>query len=127
MARPPACRSGRTRRLLALSSRHSKREAIRNAARYGRGGRTNQSLRLRISICDEHGLVVKVRDDGVGLQQADEKHQGSQQGLEIHRTMLAVVGGTLDVTSSAGEYTQVTLRLPAYEAASVQEGSSKQV
>lgn len=104
---------------------YAAREAIRNAARYGRGGRTNQPLRLQISVCDEHGLVVKVRDDGVGLQQADEKHQGSQQGLEIHRTMLAVVGGTLDVTSRTGAYTQVTLRLPAYEVASVLAADAK--
>lgn len=95
---------------------YAAREAIRNAARYGRGGRTNHPLHLQISICDESGLVVTVRDDGVGLHQAEAKRQGSQQGLDIHRTMLAVVGGTLAVTSSAGEYTQVTLRLPAYEA-----------
>lgn len=95
---------------------YAAREAIRNAARYGRGGRTNQPLHLQISICDENGLVITIHDDGVGLHQATEKLQGSQQGLEIHRTMLAVVGGTLEVTSSAGEYTQVTLRLPAYEA-----------
>ena len=104
---------------------YAAREAIRNAARYGRGGRTNQPLHLQISICDESGLVVKVRDDGVGLHQTEEKPQGSQQGLELHRTMLAVVGGTLDVTSSAGEYTQVTLRLPAYEATSTLNGSRK--
>jgi hypothetical protein len=41
--------------------------------------------------------------------------------------MLAVVGGTLAVTSSAGEYTQVTLRLPAYEATELQNGGAKRV
>ena len=106
---------------------YAAREAIRNAARYGRGGRTNQPLHLQISICDESGLVVKVRDDGVGVQSIGEKPQGSQQGLELHRTMLAVVGGTLAVTSSAGEYTQVTLRLPAYEATELQNGGAKRV
>jgi signal transduction histidine kinase len=98
---------------------YAAREAIRNAARYGRGGHTNQPLHLQISICDESGLVVKVRDDGVGLYQEEEQRQGSQQGLEIHRTMLAVVGGTLDAASAPGQYTQVTLRLPAYEPAEV--------
>jgi signal transduction histidine kinase len=94
---------------------YAAREAMRNAARYGRGARSNQPLQLQISICDENGLVVKVRDDGVGLTQVNENLQGSQQGLEIHRTMLAVVGGTLDVSSSPGQYTQVTLRLPVHE------------
>ncbi|MFZ4661054.1 MAG: sensor histidine kinase [Caldilineaceae bacterium] len=106
---------------------YAAREAIRNAARYGRGDRANQPLHLQISICDQSGLVVKVRDDGVGVQSIGEKPQGSQQGLELHRTMLAVVGGTLAVTSSAGEYTQVTLRLPAYEATELQNGGAKRV
>ncbi len=94
---------------------YAAREAIRNAARYGRGGRTNQPLHLQIEIADQNGLVVTVRDDGVGLHQAADPLQGSQQGLDIHRTMLAVVGGTLDVTSSPGQYTQVLLRLPAHQ------------
>jgi len=94
---------------------YAAREAIRNAARYGRGGRANQPLHLQIDIADQNGLVVTVRDDGVGLHQAKETLQGSQQGLDIHRTMLAVVGGTLEVASSPGQYTQVTLHLPAYQ------------
>ncbi len=94
---------------------YAARETIRNAARYGRGGRANQPLHLQIDIADQNGLVVTVRDDGVGLHQGEDTLQGSQQGLDIHRTMLAVVGGTLDVASSPGQYTQVMLRLPAYQ------------
>jgi len=104
---------------------YAAREAIRNAARYGRGSHTNHPLQLQISIGDDSGLVVKVRDDGVGLTQVNENLQGSQQGLEIHRTMLAVVGGTLDVSSSPGQYTQVTLRLPVHEAVAAVSSTAK--
>ncbi|MBX3016049.1 MAG: hypothetical protein KF832_31295, partial [Caldilineaceae bacterium] len=104
---------------------YAAREAVRNAARYARGGAANQPLHLQIKIGDESGLVIQVRDDGIGLQPTEKQLQSSQQGLEIHRTMLAVVGGTLEVTSHVGEYTQVTLRLPAYEAANASGGSEK--
>ncbi len=99
---------------------YAAREAIRNAARYGRGHERQRRLHLQITIRDEQGLVIQLKDDGVGITPAlnneeGEESVGSRQGLSIHSTMLAVVGGTLETTSVPGEQTVVTLRLPTYE------------
>lgn len=99
---------------------YAARETIRNAARYGRGGERQRPLHLEIHICEEQGLVIQIHDDGVGIGEDREPQEGnaqggSRQGLSIHSTMLAVVGGTLETTSEADVGTQVTLRLPTYE------------
>jgi signal transduction histidine kinase len=103
---------------------YAAREAIRNAARYGRGAERQRPLHLQITIGEEAGLVIRIHDDGVGIaaQRSGEgtdhgqtPQHGSRQGLSIHSTMLAVVGGTLETTSAPGECTTVTLRLPTYE------------
>ena len=91
---------------------YAAREAIRNAARYGRGRARQRPLHLQISIHDEDGLAIQIADDGVGMATGTLAGQGSQQGLTLHSTMLAVVGGTLATESQAGAYTRVTLRLP---------------
>jgi len=41
-----------------------------------------------------------------------EAHGGSGQGLALHSTLLAVVGGTLAVESLPGAYTRILLTLP---------------
>ena len=56
-------------------------------------------------------LAIQVEDDGVGLHTGTSTGGGGQ-GLALHSTMLAVVGGTLDVESVPGEHTRVTVRLP---------------
>lgn len=99
---------------------YAARETIRNAARYGRGGERQRPLHLQINIREEQGLVIQIHDDGVGIgegggRQEGNSQGGSRQGLSIHSTMLAVVGGTLETTSESGVGTQVTLRLPTYE------------
>ncbi|MEZ4861971.1 MAG: hypothetical protein R3C14_11705 [Caldilineaceae bacterium] len=95
---------------------YAAREAIRNAARYGRGGAGNRPLHLQVWIRDEGALVIQICDDGVGIEPNNAQSVSSQQGLAIHSTMLAVVGGTLTIHSTPDEQTTVTLRLPAYEA-----------
>lgn len=99
---------------------YAARESIRNAARYGRGHERQRPLRLQLSIVEESGLVIQIRDDGVGIAtdgatQSEKQSGGSRQGLSIHSTMLAVVGGTLETDSVPGKHTVVTLRLPTYE------------
>lgn len=91
---------------------YAAREAIRNAARYGRGRARQRPLHLQISIHDDDGLAIQIADDGVGMATGTGAGQGSQQGLTLHSTMLAVVGGTLATESLADSYTRVTLRLP---------------
>jgi signal transduction histidine kinase len=94
---------------------YAAREAIRNAACHGRPADSERPLHLRVTArwCD--GLELTVEDDGVGLDQrqdGDDSSGGSGQGLALHSTMMAVVGGTLALESAAGAYTRVTLTLP---------------
>jgi signal transduction histidine kinase len=88
---------------------YAAREAVRNAARYGRGG--DRPFHLCLSINWQEGLAVTIEDNGVGLTALSPNH-GSGQGLAIHSTMMAVVGGVLATDSVPDEYTRVTLTLP---------------
>lgn len=93
---------------------YAAREAIRNAARYGRNGDPARPLHLRIDATASNGLEIKVEDDGVGMSAggAAQNNGGSGQGLALHSTMMAVVGGSLSADSIAGKYTRITLALP---------------
>jgi signal transduction histidine kinase len=94
---------------------YAAREAMRNAARYGRPAGSPAPLHLRLRLeCQNGGLSVTVEDNGAGLQTAsDQPSAGSGQGLALHSTLLAVLGGTLTVDSAPGAFTRVTLTLPA--------------
>lgn len=87
------------------------REAIRNAARYGRSGNPAGLLHLRIAVCRRDGLHIEIEDDGEGFSTATQSG-GSGQGLALHGTMMAVVGGTLTAERIGESYTRVTLALP---------------
>jgi signal transduction histidine kinase len=92
---------------------YAAREVIRNAAHHGRGDQAERRLCLIIALSWNNGLVLKIEDDGVGLAGADAPAiKGSGQGLALHSTMMAVVGGTITVESVAGKYTRVQLALP---------------
>jgi len=56
------------------------------------------------------GLTLSVADDGVGLEGAAHPPDAGH-GLALHSTLMAIVGGTLDVDSSAAG-TSVRLHLP---------------
>jgi len=95
------------------------REAVRNAARYGRGDSLDRELHLSIRASVNSGLSLWVEDDGVGMRAVplDARSAGAGQGLALHSTLLAVLGGTLSVQSlagpdSAGPGTRVTIQLP---------------
>jgi hypothetical protein len=89
---------------------YAAREAIRNAARYGRGDDSNRPLCLCITAPASPQLTLWIEDDGVGVRQGSGP-QSSGQGLALHSAMLAVVGGTLAVASKPHVYTRVTLML----------------
>lgn len=96
---------------------YAAREAVRNAAKYGRGEGLARPLRLTISaITWENGLRIQVEDNGVGLIDgggtAVLPPQGSGHGLALHSTMMAVIGGELAVESIPGQLTRVVLSLP---------------
>jgi signal transduction histidine kinase len=87
------------------------REAMRNAARHGRGGDQRRALRLLISGRVARGLELVIEDDGVGMATTGAT-DGSGQGIALHSTMLAVIGGTLTVEATLSRATRVTLALP---------------
>lgn len=91
---------------------YAAREAIRNSARYGRGDGQNKPFILSLEADWYEGLTLVVQDNGVGLGTTPTASQGSGQGLALHSTMLAVVGGELVVESSPGRYTRILITLP---------------
>lgn len=89
---------------------YAAREAIRNAAKHGRNGHGDQPLSLTVSVSHDISLAICIEDDGVGLvTPATPSPEGSGQGLALHSTMLAVIGGSLNVESLPGAYTRVTV------------------
>jgi signal transduction histidine kinase len=93
---------------------YAAREAMRNAARYGRGGRPERPLHLAVDIsASGEGLAITIEDDGVGVDPNRASEGGSGQGLALHGTMMAVMGGSLGIESRPGAFTRVLLWLPA--------------
>ena len=88
---------------------HAAREAIRNAARYGRGPQRHL-LRLTVgSTLSQPGqLRLWIEDDGVGAGHGAPS-LGSGNGLALHNAMLAVIGGTLTSAHSVTSGTRITL------------------
>ncbi|HKJ27053.1 MAG TPA: ATP-binding protein [Anaerolineales bacterium] len=97
---------------------YAAREGIRNAARHGRPQPDSNAptgpLSLQISIIQQDGLLLIVQDDGIGIQAETPRSENGGQGLALHTTMMAVIGGTMEIDSSPGEYTRVRLHLPAH-------------
>ena len=91
---------------------HAAREAVRNAARYGRSKQHPRPLRLRVAASGRAALQVVIEDDGAGLSAARNASGGAGQGLALHGALMAVVGGTLEVESGPDGGTRVTLTLP---------------
>lgn len=98
---------------------YAAREALRNAARHGRGeGRRRLHVQIRARRDDDDGLVLEIEDNGVGLEeQFADPAQG--YGLSLHSTMMAVIGGTLELESAPGHFTRVRLLLPGKELAEI--------
>lgn len=96
---------------------YAAREAVRNAARHGRNLAAERPFSLVVSVAwqDVAGLQITIEDNGVGLEASTEKKDpqaGAGQGLALHSTMMAVVGGQLAVDSVTGQYTRIILTLP---------------
>jgi signal transduction histidine kinase len=101
---------------------YAAREAMRNAALHARALSSAKPLHLEVNIDWQHGLRITIQDDGSGLPQpvrqalgaggTGSTPLGSGQGLALHSTLMAVVGGSLALESVPGEYTRVVLQLP---------------
>jgi len=90
---------------------YAAREAVRNAAKYGRDG-DGGPFTLTLTADWQNGLLLTLEDNGVGLEMTAATNKGSGQGLALHSTMMAVVGGTLAIDSISGQGTRVILSLP---------------
>ena len=86
------------------------REAIRNAARHGRGDKPKRPLRLRVAMSWGDGLEIVTEDDGVGFDPTQAAGPG--HGVALHSTMMAVIGGSWVTEAVPGKSTRVTLSLP---------------
>ncbi|HTP09952.1 MAG TPA: ATP-binding protein [Anaerolineae bacterium] len=85
-------------------------EAIRNAAKHGRGGEAQRPLHLDVALQNGSGLQLIIGDDGVG-RPIDPVDGESGSGLRFHGAMLAVIGGTLSVEDRSGGGTQVVIEV----------------
>jgi signal transduction histidine kinase len=90
---------------------YAAREAIRNSARHGRGGDASRALHLRVEVLRRDGVEIRIGDDGIGAAEGKPDLE-SRQGLALHSTMLAVIGGSLTMEMKAGVGTAVILSLP---------------
>jgi hypothetical protein len=91
-------------------------EALRNAARHGRGNDVHRRLRLILSASynrEGHNLEVVVADDGVGIISTSSATSGTGGGLLTHSALLAIAGGSLNIKSSPGEGVTVKIVLHA--------------
>lgn len=86
------------------------------------------SIVLRAVPGPDHGVIIAVEDDGIGIADSelknvvaaftqvkgglDRRHEGSGLGLYFANRMMLLLGGTLQIASSPGHGTTVQLLLP---------------
>ena len=92
---------------------YAAREVVRNAALHARPAEGDLTLRLDVRLEWKGGIEILIEDNGVGLGNTSLSKSGSGQGLALHSTLLAVIGGSLTVESEAGKYTRVRIALPS--------------
>jgi signal transduction histidine kinase len=94
---------------------YAAREVVRNAARHARPAGSNLPLRLEGQLNWKEGLEILIQDNGPGLDNENLTWAGSGQGLALHSTLLAVIGGSLSIESEPGAYTRARIYLPSEE------------
>ena len=87
------------------------------------------TVELTIAVDQEQGCVVRVRDDGIGMDPANldvvmqpfgqiesvlnRRFEGTGLGLPLVISLVELHGGTVDLQSEPGEGTIVTFTVPA--------------
>ena len=96
---------------------YAARELVRNAAKHARpAGAAGQRPRLEIAAGADGGQFrLTVADNGSGRLEPAGELTGAGQGLALHSTLMAIVGGSLALESAAGELTRGVLILPLPE------------
>ena len=87
---------------------YAAQEALRNAAKHGRGDDARRPLHLVVVLRNQAGLELIIEDDGVG-RPIDQVSEEPGSGLRFHTTMLAVIGGMLNVENRSGGGTRVVI------------------
>ncbi|MBL1134064.1 MAG: hypothetical protein HND46_02005 [Chloroflexi bacterium] len=89
---------------------HAVREVVRNAAIHGQ---RDAKVCLDIHIIAAGRLCVEVTDNGVGPQHlSGNSTEGSGNGLALHSTLLAIVGGELALEPVVSGGTRVSITVP---------------
>lgn len=89
------------------------KEIVRNAATHGRTPHNLNPLHLTIQIqCQENVLCIQILDDGVGFHHSTAASHIGGNGLALHSTLLAIMGGNTSLETQIGKGTQVTITLP---------------
>jgi signal transduction histidine kinase len=87
------------------------REAIRNAAHHGRADDVLPTLRIAANQLAQEWEIA-IEDDCAGNPGAKVEAFSSGQGLTLHGTQMAVIGGELSFEQVPGKATRVVLRVP---------------
>jgi signal transduction histidine kinase len=82
-------------------------EALNNALKHARASQVTVSLR-----CEDDRVALEIRDDGIGFDPAIGRESGGV-GLRSMAERAARMGGTLDIDSTPGGGTAVTVRVRA--------------
>jgi signal transduction histidine kinase len=87
------------------------RESIRNAARHAGANDRLPTLKIATNQRAQEWEIV-IEDDCAGTQGGQYKEPSSGQGLTLHGTLMAVIGGELSFEQIPGKVTRVVLRVP---------------
>jgi signal transduction histidine kinase len=112
-----AAAAARLRPEAAETIYYAARELVRNAAKHARPA-SAENGRPSLTITAEANagqFRLSVADNGRGRFKPAGELTGGGQGLALHSTLMAIVGGSLAVESVAGEMTRGVLSLPAPE------------
>jgi two-component sensor histidine kinase len=76
---------------------------------------------LRIdSLIQRSDFMLTLADDGIGAAVPPASSAGAGHGLELHATLLAIIGGSLTCMAGETPGTHVTLRAPLHHAYATQ-------
>ena len=88
-------------------------ESLTNVARHAKASEVQVAL-----VQDEHGFSMSVADNGRGLD-AGDRRKGNSFGLMGIRERIDALGGELDIASSPGHGTVLSIRLPIDKVGSI--------
>jgi signal transduction histidine kinase len=88
------------------------REAVRNAANHASPPVVEEGVQLIVRIKAEREVEITIQDNGKGSSDDGSDTSGSRQGLAIHSTFMALIGGELIFENEPASYARVRLICP---------------